>query len=147
MTPDHIERDIVIDAPIDRVWAVLTEAEHMRQWLADDGAEVDARPGGAITLGWKKFGTFNARVEKMQPPKFFSYRWARDADTDPGPGKATLVEFTLTEQDGATRLTVRESGFAALDRPDSDNLKYAEGNNEGWLEKLAELRDYIQQLP
>ena len=33
MTTDRIEREIVINAPQDRVWAALTEAEHVAGWF------------------------------------------------------------------------------------------------------------------
>jgi uncharacterized protein YndB with AHSA1/START domain len=31
VVPEQIEREIVIDAPVERAWAMLTEAEHIRQ--------------------------------------------------------------------------------------------------------------------
>ena len=33
MKPDRIERDIVIAAPIERVWKVLTAPEHVGVWF------------------------------------------------------------------------------------------------------------------
>ena len=30
MVPEQIAHEIVIDAPVDRVWAIITEAEHIR---------------------------------------------------------------------------------------------------------------------
>ena len=47
MVPDQIERETVIAAPVERVWALLTEAEHLGRWFGDAGAEIDLRPGGA----------------------------------------------------------------------------------------------------
>ena len=44
MVADRIEREITIAAPIERVWSILTEAEHIHGWFAD--AEIDLRPGG-----------------------------------------------------------------------------------------------------
>jgi uncharacterized protein YndB with AHSA1/START domain len=34
---DRIERDIVIAAPPEVVWEVVTEPEHVTQWFAEDG--------------------------------------------------------------------------------------------------------------
>ena len=48
MAPDTIEREITIAAPVERVWTILTQAEHIGSWFADAGAEIDLRPGGAM---------------------------------------------------------------------------------------------------
>jgi transketolase C-terminal domain/subunit len=58
----QIERETVIAAPVERVWALLTEAEHVGRWFCDDGAEIDLRPGGAMVLRWTEHGTTHARV-------------------------------------------------------------------------------------
>jgi uncharacterized protein YndB with AHSA1/START domain len=57
MVPDKIEREIVIDAPVERVWSVVTEAQHIGRWFGDVGAEIDLRPGGAFRCSWDKYGT------------------------------------------------------------------------------------------
>ena len=44
MEADRIEREIVVEAPQDRVWTLLTTAEHLEQWWAFDGARIDLRP-------------------------------------------------------------------------------------------------------
>jgi uncharacterized protein YndB with AHSA1/START domain len=51
MSRDRIERTVVVAAPIERVWAVITRAEHIASWFSDT-AEVDLRPGGSLTLGF-----------------------------------------------------------------------------------------------
>jgi uncharacterized protein YndB with AHSA1/START domain len=50
MVPDQIERETVINAPVERVWELITEAEHLGRWFGDAGAEIDLRPGGAMIL-------------------------------------------------------------------------------------------------
>ena len=49
MVPDRIERETLINAPSERVWALITEAQHLGRWFGDAGAEIDLRPGGAMT--------------------------------------------------------------------------------------------------
>ena len=77
MTPDRIEREITIAAPVERVWSILTEAEHIGGWFADAGAEIDLRPGGALTMLWARARRVRARIEAVEPPRRFAYRWAR----------------------------------------------------------------------
>jgi uncharacterized protein YndB with AHSA1/START domain len=43
MSADRIELEVAIAAPPERVRSVLTEAEHVAEWLPDAGAEIVAR--------------------------------------------------------------------------------------------------------
>ena len=107
MGQDWIEREVVIDASRERVWTVLTQADEVARWFGDS-AEIDLRPGGAARFGWRAHGVFRAIIERVEPPGEFSYRWARDTETDPAEGTATQVEFTLTEVPLGTLLRVVE---------------------------------------
>jgi uncharacterized protein YndB with AHSA1/START domain len=44
MVPGSIERDILIDAPVEVVWSIVTEPEHVGRWLSDS-VEIDLRGG------------------------------------------------------------------------------------------------------
>lgn len=142
MVSDTIQRDISIAAPIERVWAALTEEKHVKEWFGDSAAEIDLRPGGAILFGWTEHGNHLGRVEVVEPPHRFSYRWARPAGTEPEPGNSTLVEFTLSEQGGGTLLRVVESGFTTLNE---DQAKAVAENTQGWHAELDELREYVER--
>jgi uncharacterized protein YndB with AHSA1/START domain len=145
MVPDRIEREIVIAAPVERVWEVVTRAEHVGAWFSDAGAEIDLRPGGVITMTWKDYGTGHGIVERVEPPHVFAFRGALIGHTEVRDGNSTLVEFTLTDEGGRTRLRVVESGFDRLDLPADDALRQAEGNVEGWRIKTEELREYAER--
>jgi uncharacterized protein YndB with AHSA1/START domain len=147
MVPEQIEREIVIAAPVERVWAVLTEAAHVGEWNPgpEPEVEVDLRPGGSIVLRWAEYGTFLFRIERVEPPRLLAYRWARPTDTEPRAGNSTLVEFTLTPEGDGTRLRVVESGFRELDLPDEEKITFADGNAEGWDGQLAAIRAYAER--
>jgi uncharacterized protein YndB with AHSA1/START domain len=146
MVPDRIEREVVVEAPVEQVWTVVTEAEHVGRWFGDASAEIDLRPGGAMAVTWVEHGTVRARVEKVEPPHVFSYRWARPLGAEPREGNSTLVEFILGAEGERTRLRVVESGFQSLDRPDEEKAAYAEDNSRGWTVELDELREYAVVL-
>jgi uncharacterized protein YndB with AHSA1/START domain len=147
MVPERIEREILIDAPLESVWAIVTEPQHVGTWFSNS-AEIELRPGGTATLTWEEHGSAHARVEKVEPPHRFSFRWARPMGAEPREGNSTLVEFSLSEEGDGTRLRVVESGFQALEGSDEENAKYAEENTGGWKHELAELRDYVAtQVP
>jgi uncharacterized protein YndB with AHSA1/START domain len=144
--PEQIMHEIVVDAPVERVWAIITEAEHIREWFAFDGAEIDLRPGGALVMTWKEHGTYHACIEQIEPERLFSYRWAHLADQQPGDGNSTLVEFTLSPEGDATRLRVVESGFRDLDMPEAEQAAWAADNVQGWTGGFAALQEYAQRI-
>jgi len=149
MVPEQIERETVIAAPVERVWTLLTEAEHLGRWFGDTGAEIDLRPGGAFSLSWEQHGTVRGRVVDVEPNQRFSYRWIVVGDrehADPVDGNSTLVEFTLHAEGDGTRLRVVESGFASLDAEVEKQSERVEDNRRGWGIKVGDLRDYAERV-
>jgi uncharacterized protein YndB with AHSA1/START domain len=149
MVSDQIEREVLIDAPVERVWQLLTEAEHLGTWFGDAGAEIDLRPGGEIALRWADYGTSRARVEHVEAPSRFAFRWAPFKDPggdEPAEGNSTLVEFTLAADGDGTRLKVVESGFDTLATSSEQRARNREGNVEGWQAELGELADYAAKI-
>ena len=137
VVPDSIAREIVIDAPPERVWAIVTEAQHIAGWFSDE-VEIDLRPGGAMRLTWHRHGSYTGRVETVDPPRTFAFRWLRREDAE----GSTLVVMTLTPEGDSTRLRVVESGFAGLAWPEDERARHADENRVGWGVELDELRAY-----
>jgi uncharacterized protein YndB with AHSA1/START domain len=149
MTVDRIEREVLIEAPVERVWELLTEAEHLGTWFADAGAEVDLRPGGELVMHWEDHGSAKGRFERIEPPNELSLRWApfRDPSGDqPEEGNSTLVEFSLAAEAEGTRVRVVESGFASLATSDEQRQKNVEGNTEGWAMELGHLAEHAAKI-
>ena len=134
-----IEREITISAPIERVWDIVTQPEHMGAWFGDAGA---SRTGDTITMAWKEHGEAELRVVREERPHAFAYRW--DAN-DPGIGD-TLVEFTFTPEDGGTRLRVVESGWGELRTSPERQAELRDGNTSGWKAELGDLERYAQTV-
>ncbi len=146
MSADRIEREIEIDAPIEVVWSVITEPEHITGWFTDS-AELDVRPGAEGRFGWDRETTssrmvVNLRVERMDPPRFFSFRWNYPDGEEPTEANAPLVEFDLEERGRSTRLRLVESGIDRLTRPDEAKQTYFDEHSRGWLTIIERLRDY-----
>jgi uncharacterized protein YndB with AHSA1/START domain len=144
VVPDAIEREIVIDAPPSVVWAIVTEAQHLAGWFSDE-AEIDLRSGGRMLLTWHGHGTYEGRVETVDPPRLFAFRW-QTREGEFSETNSTLVVMTLEAEEAGTRLRVTESGFATLPLPDDARAHYADENSKGWLTELDELRDYVAQV-
>lgn len=145
MRPDQVEITMLINAPRERVWPLLTEADQIARWYAFAGAAVDLRPGGAMAFHWDEHGTFQARIAHIDPPRLFSYQYAITApDEPPRPGNATLVTFTLSPEGDQTRLRVVEQGFAGLTVAPTEREHLAAASEEAWTAGLGLLREQAE---
>jgi uncharacterized protein YndB with AHSA1/START domain len=144
----EIEREILIDAPVDVVWRTVTEPDEISQWFADR-VELVAEPGarGAMYFGDGDEGG-PLVVEVVEKPSRFSFRWNHPAGEEPTAGNSVLVEFTLVpEGSERTRLRVVESGLDLLPWPDVEKERYAEEHNGGWATFLGRLAGLVSDRP
>jgi uncharacterized protein YndB with AHSA1/START domain len=147
MTPDTIEKDILINAPAETVYRVITEPAQISQWFAD-AADLDLVPGGQGSLTFADRATSQRMTVKLtvqaaEPPHRFAFRWDYPDGEQPTEANSLLVEFTLLAEGDGTRLRVTESGFAALRRPDQDKADYYQAHDKGWEVHLASLQGYV----
>ena len=143
MVPNRIEREILIEAPVDVVWAVVTEPQHISSWFSHF-AELELRPGGDLLLQWDEYGRVHGLVERVEPPHFFSFRWMVEPGHELTEDVSTLVEFSLTAEGASTRLRVVESGFADLALPDEERQRHLDSHGRGWTQELGELDEYVR---
>ena len=145
MVQNSIEREVLIDAPVEVVWSIVTDPQHVGRWFSDS-AEIDLRPGGELVLRWDRIGTASGTVERVERPHVFSFRWVSpEPDRDPSAreGYFTLVEFLLEADGESTRLRVVESGFASLDGNEQRNADLAARHVNGWGGFLGQLTEYM----
>jgi uncharacterized protein YndB with AHSA1/START domain len=147
MSADRIEREIKISAPIERVWAVLTESTHIGTWFGSGApAPIDLRPGGVMVLNHGEHGTYPTTIVNVDPPRAFAYRWA---SAYPGvvatEENSTLVEFSLEPTTDGTLLRVVESGFEGLViPPEREGSAGFESHSAGWTEVIGNLGTYAE---
>ena len=132
----NIEQDLHVDAPVERVWQVVTDPAYLAQWFGQR-ADIDLRPGGPLTLGWLDFGDVHGVVERVEPPTRFAFRWNREFGVPFAPADSTLVEITLSAEDGGTRLRLVESGFT--------EENHRKEHAEGWIAELGELKELTER--
>jgi uncharacterized protein YndB with AHSA1/START domain len=133
-----IVRDVVIEAPVDVVWRIVTEPDQMTRWFADR-VDLVVEPGAHGYLGFGDQGG-PVVVERVDPPTRFSFRWNHPAGEEPVAGNSMLVEFTLTpDGDERTRLRVTESGHERRDWPAAEQQRYADEHRDGWGDFLDRL--------
>lgn len=143
---DRIETDVLIAAPVERVWELVTRGEHVGRWFGDASAEIDLRPGGALTITWAEYGAVHGRVETVEPPHRFAFRWlvTFESDAEATPANSTLTEFTLAAEGASTRVAVVESGFDALDLEPAARAERFADHTTGWTKELGELVTYAE---
>jgi uncharacterized protein YndB with AHSA1/START domain len=136
-----IEREVLIEAPVEVVWRTITEPDQISQWFADR-VELEVKAGGRGYMGFGDQGGAIV-VEAADPPTRFSFRWNHPAGEEPVDGNSVLVEFTLVPAGNErTLLQVVESGHEMLAWPDAEKERYAEEHRNGWaafLDRLAAL--------
>jgi uncharacterized protein YndB with AHSA1/START domain len=144
----RIDRTIEIDAPPDRVWRALTNAEELSAWfqVSIDG---DIAPGSDVWMtsvhpdhaGQR----FRVRFTEMTPPRRFVWEWhpgAVDPNVDYAHEPRTTVTFTLEPSGRGTRLSVSETGFDAVSL--ARRAKVYTDNDQGWAEVLVWLKTYAE---
>ncbi|MES3024064.1 MAG: SRPBCC family protein [Pseudomonadota bacterium] len=146
---DRIERSVVIDAPRERVWLALSNAEKFGTWF---GAKLQGQafvPGqrarGQITMCGHEDAFFDVLIERIEPQKLFSFRWhpyAVDPAVDYTTEEPTLVTFVLDDAPGnGTLLTVVESGFDKV--PPGRRLEAFRMNSGGWEAQLQNIVRHV----
>jgi uncharacterized protein YndB with AHSA1/START domain len=160
MTPDRIEKRILLRAPRARVWRALTDSAEFGRWF---GVKLDgpfipgARMRGLIMPttvnaevakvqqqyeGWP----FELVIEQMEAERLFSFRWhpfAVDRDVDYTAEPMTLVAFALEEVPNGVLLTVTESGFDRI--PLGRRAKAFTANDAGWAIQVKVIEEYLAQ--
>jgi uncharacterized protein YndB with AHSA1/START domain len=137
-TEYKIEREILIEAPVEVVWRTVTEPDQISRWFADK-VELEVKPGARGYLGFGDQGG-PVLVQTVDPPTRFSFWWNHPAGEELAEGNALLVELTLVAEGDHTRLRVVESGLDPMPWPEADKQRYAEEHSGGWgdfLDRLA----------
>lgn len=148
---NRIERSIVINAPRDRVWRAIANAEEFGTWF---GAKLDGQtfaPGqrvrgqiSAATCGHED-AWFDVVIDRIEPQNLLSYRWhpyAVDPAVDYTKEQPTLVTFTLKDAPGkGTLLTVVESGFDQV--PPQRRLEAFRMDSHGWEAQLNNIERHV----
>lgn len=159
---DRIDRQIVLHAPLARVWRAISDSREFGSWfgLAIDGPFVrGTRITGRIApttadpqvaeLQKPYTGTvFELWIERIEPMGVFSFRWhpyAVEPGIDYSKEETTLVVFELAESAPGTRLTISESGFDRI--PLARRAKALAANAGGWSHQVRLIEKYLAMHP
>jgi len=137
-----VRRTIRISAPVEKVWAAVTEPEHISRWFGQAAFE-GSYAGARGTLTWPDRKPIPVRLEAIDAQRMVSYRWGNDDASGVVPdeldeARSTVFTFTLAEVPGGTELTVVETGFETTSDPEANLADHRDGWN-GELDKLVAL--------
>ena len=144
---DRIEQRVVLRAPRTRVWRALTNAEEFGTWFRVklEGAFTEGKSvRGRLSIPGYEHVTLEMLVERIDPERYFSYRWhpyAVDPAVDYSAEPTTLVEFRLEDTEGGTALTIVESGFDRI--PLARRAEAFRMNDNGWDGQIKQLARYV----
>jgi len=145
---DRIEKQIELNAPLERVWQALTDHRQFGQWFRVD-LEVPFVVGqpayGQITYPGYEHVQMKVDVVAIEPMTRFAFQWhpyAVDPDIDYASEPPTTVEFTLKPTDRGTSLTVVESGFDAV--PPLRRSEAFRMNDGGWTGQVKNIQAYVE---
>ena len=144
---DRIEKRVVLRAPRARVWRAIADAKEFGEWFGvrlEGPFTAGARVRGQITYPGYEHLTMEVLVERIEPERYFSYRWhpaAIDPKVDYSREPTTLVEFSLEDAPGGTTLTIVESGFDRI--PLARRADAFRMNEGGWTEQAQRIARYV----
>jgi uncharacterized protein YndB with AHSA1/START domain len=141
--PNEIRREITFQSNRERVWSAITNPARLEQWFGTRAEFKRLAVGEPIIFGWES-EVYQGVIAEVDPPRQFAYRWdslTANIDAPFNESLSTLVTFTLHEVADGTRLTLVESGFAAL--PDPSRSKAFQDNDSGWNAELEDLQAYL----
>lgn len=145
---DRIERSVLIQAPLSRVWQALSSAEEFGNWfgvaLKGKSFVAGQRVQGNITIAGYEHVVFDVLVERMEPQKLFSFSWhpyAVDPAIDYSKEPTTLVVFELKEAGDGTLLSVVESGFDRI--PAGRRAEAFRMNSGGWEGQMKNIEKHV----
>ncbi|MEX6689419.1 SRPBCC domain-containing protein [Danxiaibacter flavus] len=157
ITKNEVFIEEIFDASIERVFSAWTDPDKLMQWYAPDGCtffikKMDIRTGGQFhtCISNPQYGDcwcIGAYKEILPNEKIVFTLMNADENGDPinpvdigmdpdWPGK-TLVTVTFTEENGKTRLQLRQTV--------SQELAKKTGAYPSWLQMLNKMRNLFNQ--
>ncbi len=134
-----VTRTVTIAAPVEKVWAAITQPEHIVHWAGVEASISAVEVGGRGSWRFEAVGTLPLIIEAIDEPHSISYRWGGPESPLLDPAVSTAFTLTLEAVDGGTQLTVVETGFQNLNDPDARMQR----NGAGWTQGFTRLADYL----
>lgn len=161
MNSDRIEKQILLHAPLNRIWRALSDSTEFGAWFGMRftgpftpgavmrGIIVPTTVNAEVAQAQKPYeGTpLEMTIVQMEPERVFSYRWhpgSVDPAIDYSVEPTTLVVFTMEPTPEGVLLTITESGFDRI--PLERRAKAFLMNEQGWGMVVKLFEEYLAQV-
>jgi uncharacterized protein YndB with AHSA1/START domain len=138
---DPILIQVTVPLPVPMIYAALTEAEQLRQWLCD-AARVEPRVGGAYELEWREPEAFASRgkVTELNAGVDLGFTWeAPPAFAALMRGAPSRVYVRLQDSPEGIDVTLEHTGWGA-------GTEWEEARSwhfHLWDDRLHRFKDYL----
>jgi uncharacterized protein YndB with AHSA1/START domain len=136
-----IQHEVLIAAPIGRVWSAITQTEQISRWWGGNGLVrvSDLRVGASIDFATSD-GVISPTITRVEPPSLLVYEWPPHPRYFMVP---FVTSYSLVPQDGGVLLRFVESGFSAWPDDDTRRERYKR-LEEGFGVLLGRLKRYVE---
>lgn len=139
-----IERKVVLNASIEKVWGLLGTPEGFGIWFKT-AVHGTWSEGEIVDLVWPDGNANEIRITAINRPHHLAFQWhpgefAKIADYPES--ELTTVSFRLSEAGERAELHLIEEGFEAI--PDERRLRVLGLNTEGWDDELVSIRAHAE---
>lgn len=116
---DSVKREIIVDAPLEKVWDALTKSEHLNRWYTK-GANIDFRVGGKgyMNHGWG--ATSEGMYTEIEAMNRFVLQ-SLDGDF------TTITELEKVENGIKVSIEYRASFINEMDVASKENMLFGTG--------------------
>lgn len=110
---------MTIAAPIEKVWAALTDPQAIGAWMDDEAVKVDLKVGGRYQFFG---GETTGKITELAPPATLEYTWRQGEWKTEWPDSVVRWELKSTGKKTQVHLTHRQF----------PNQSERDGHDEGW---------------
>ncbi len=128
----NIKKSVQIAAPIERVWAALTDPTAIGGWMGGEGLKVTLRKGGRYALfGGETTGKFT----EIKKPIVLEYTWRQSSWKKEWAD--SLVRWEVKAKESGTEVKLTHSKLP--------NKQERDGHDEGWdMYFLGPMKEWLE---
>jgi uncharacterized protein YndB with AHSA1/START domain len=136
-----VERSIWIKAPRERVWDAITDPAQVQKWFSPGSTfkSSGSKPGDRLYVENPENGEemYVQILDEVEPPS----RLVTRSKAEP-PDTSFVTSYTLTEENGGTRLTLTYTGYEGMD--EMTRAQSMEENTFGFGMMLQNIKAHVE---
>jgi len=143
MSKDTVNLEVLLSAPVERVWEAWTDAVLVLKWIGSDpngrgvSAVLDVRPGGNYKISFENADgaghTCSGIYKEMDIYHKLAFTWEWESE----PGVESFVTVLLTPEEGRTRMHFEHAGVG---------FESAHNYAEGWTSCFGKLEKMLRGI-